>query len=475
VSGEPSEADKLAAEGRLDEALSLAWRALDRSGGLAEKRLVCSLLSGAPHLASRDRQKELLRLLQDPDVDPNALSQAAWTLVLEEGVLAGGPGAVEEDEFTLRLLQETFVSSLEAELALTAMRRELLLTGEHRHYPRLTEALVRQAQHNGGAWWFDEEERAHLQRHDSFAPAFLPTRPVPQGESPYQDEVTAAVAHQYRSWPYPVWTRITAPIPSNLPELSRALDPDRPPLPLRSDILIAGCGTGREAAQLARWFPDAHITAIDLSEASIAYAAERCAGLGVEFKVADLHRIGELGRSFDLISTSGVLHHLPDAEAGWAALTSVLKPAGMMKVMLYSKLGRLRVRAARACLGEITQQPVTDDLLRLARRTVIEKGPALLARSLDFYTLGGAHDLLLHAQEDAFDIPRIESAMEKLRLDLVAFNLPTDAHRTRYRKERPDDPFFRSFEGWHELEKKEPFLFAGMYEFWCRPKADRTG
>ncbi len=78
------------------------------------------------------------------------------------------------------------------------------------------------------------------------------------------------------------------------------------------------------------------------------------------------------------------------------------------------------------------------------------------------------HDLLLHRHEDPFDVPRIRRGIERLGLSLIGFVLPTGAHRARYRREHPGDPLFRDYESWAALEKSEPFLFAAMYEFWCR-------
>ena len=54
-----------------------------------------------------------------------------------------------------------------------------------------------------------------------------------------------------------------------------------------------------------------------------------------------LETVAELGLEFDFIESSGVLHHLPDPQAGLAALASVLKPDGVMAIMLYGLYGRV--------------------------------------------------------------------------------------------------------------------------------------
>ena len=47
------------------------------------------------------------------------------------------------------------------------------------------------------------------------------------------------------------------------------------------DILIAGCGTGLHSIDSALRFPRAHILAIDLSRASLAYARRKSCALGL--------------------------------------------------------------------------------------------------------------------------------------------------------------------------------------------------
>jgi SAM-dependent methyltransferase len=163
-----------------------------------------------------------------------------------------------------------------------------------------------------------------------------------------------------------------------------------------------------------------------------------------------------------------VLHHLPDPEAGWAALVRVLRPGGVTRVMVYSKLARLAVRAARAELADLLALPVDDDLLRTARARLRAGPPSWITRSSDFFHLGGLHDLLFHAHEDPFDVPRIRRAIEALELDFLGFQLPTPADRQRYMAANPDDPLFRDFAAWAALEKRDPTLFTGMYCFWCR-------
>lgn len=479
-------ARKLEEEGRPDEALELGWQALDQARDEAgAKQLVVDLLHRQPGLARPERGSDLARLVADPAVDPILVAPAAWRILLADGGLLAAAAddpealapALEAGGLAERLLLETHVTSLDSELALTRLRRWLLLSGRWADYPRLVAALAAQARHNGGAWPFEEDERACLESGPEapIAAAYLPARPALPGDPAFADPVTREVARQYRAWPYPTWSRLTPPRPTTIPAMMARLDGDRgSDLPVAAEILVAGCGTGREAAITALRFPDSNVTAIDISSVSLAYAEARCRSLGldrIDFRLLDLHRVAELGRRFDFITSSGVLHHLPDPEAGWAKLVDVLKPGGGMHVMVYSKVGRLKVRAAQSLIADLRGRPVDDDLLREVRRRLIRRAPQLMLGSGDYYTLAGIHDLLLHPREDPFDVPRIVRAIEALALELLAFELPTPLACARYRREHPDDPDFRDVAAWSELEKAQPFLFSGMYKFWCRKPA----
>jgi 16S rRNA (guanine(966)-N(2))-methyltransferase RsmD len=468
------------------EALREAWAALDLDpGGTGPKARVERILRHYPGSASADRRDDLERLLTDPAVEPSVIARAAWRLLLTEGqpLAAHAPdppalaGWAETDTLATRLLEESPVTVMEAERALTGLRRWLLLSRRWPEFPRLTAALRAQAALNDGAWLIEPDERARLDSEPEalVAAAYFPSASGPRAAAAFRDPVTAAVAGQYEEWPYPPWSRITASKPKTVPDAIQELDEGRPSgLPVEADLLVAGCGTGREAALCALRFPQARITAIDLSAASLAYARSRCAAIGIDridFRQLDLHDVAALGTSFDFISCSGVLHHLPDPEAGWAALAAVLRPRGAMRVMVYSKVARLKVRAAQRHLADLRDRPVDSDLLREARRRLIERAPDLLASSPDFYSLAGVYDLLLHRHEDSFDVPRIVRALDRLGLELLAFHLPTPGHRARYRREHPEDPAFRDVEAWASLERREPFLFQGMYSFHCRKPA----
>jgi SAM-dependent methyltransferase len=466
--------------GRNAEALAAAWRAFDTAPrGMDERRLLTRILSKHPDGPNVGRGDDLRALVEDSEIEPSTVTSAGWIHLRTEAKLFARPDdprtlapRLENNALALALLSQDITNDQFAEMALTPVRRWLLEENRWRDFPRLAQAMIAQASINGGAWLFSVEERALLDGAGEFAEAYLPPREA-ASRAVYADPVTRAVAEQYEGWPYPQWRRLTRPEPSTLAKRVRRVDPEGPDtVPARgAEILIAGCGTGRQVAAAALRYPHDRITAIDISRASLRYAERRCAEAGVTgvtFQALDLHRVAEFGRRFDAVFCAGVLHHLPDPEAGWAALADVLKPGGIMHVMVYSKLCRMRVQGLRRHLTDLKGQAISDDLLREVRRRLLAEQNLPPLRSHDFYSLAGVHDLLMHPHEDPFDVPRIQRVLAALDLQLVRFGIPNNALCASYLAEHPDDPLQRDFECWNRLDRSNPLLYAQMFDLWCR-------
>jgi SAM-dependent methyltransferase len=486
-------ATKLWKAGRKEAAMHELWAAyrLDRTD-IDTKAALTNLITHYPSLLDprlcpwnldADMKSDLVRLLQDRDVDPSFVVYPGWSLLIgdpswvkakKEGRYETLAAELETDELALALLRAEVVQLNEAERDLTKVRRWLLVSGQWRCHPRLVEALRIQATLNGGAWPFDEEERARLQEADGLpivATYLLPER------SEVAQESARTVAGEYERWPYPVWQRVMARKGCPFPDKIRAIDPGGPNcIPVDAKVLIAGCGTGREAVCFALDHPDTLITAIDVSEASLRFARERCAALGIrsiQFKKLDLHRVAELNEEFDAITSCGVLHHLPDPERGWEALVSVLRPDGVMKIMVYSKLGYRNIRDEPGLVADLASGPMSDDAVRHVRQRLMNQAErSKVARSItrawDFATLAGTRDLVLHTEVHLFDMPRISHALDSLGLRLLSFEFGWPDSKWRYDAMFPHDPMHRDLESLAKFEEIEPKTFAGMYGFWCR-------
>ncbi|HEY8086063.1 MAG TPA: tetratricopeptide repeat protein, partial [Methylophilaceae bacterium] len=161
-----------------------------------------------------------------------------------------------------------------------------------------------------------------------------------------QDEVSLSVQHQYEENPYPRWVKYA---PQSAPmSVEDFLNREFPHIgfhPMAKtvdvDILIAGCGTGIQAIDVAVSFVGAKVLAVDLSLQSLGYAARKSRELGmtnIEYAQADILEIGAIGRYFDVVESVGVLHHLQEPLQGLRQLVSLLKPDGIMKLGFYSEL-----------------------------------------------------------------------------------------------------------------------------------------
>ena len=478
------------AAGRGGAAVEAAWKAYDVELGSREAKVLLSeLLFWFPAEIRFARREGLLKLLRDLEIDPDYIGMYTWFFLLQNRYLravqtnsdfSALAAFLNEDELALTVLHESAVCHRVAESVLTRLRRWLLTSGKWPDYQHLVDALVAQTAINRGAWPFDSAENLLL-RDMSEAPIFRTYFPFCEGPSSLPEvtssnPVTQAVTQGYERWPFPVWRRVSVRGPERLGDRIRQLDPSGPSnFPIKANLLIAGCGTGKEAASVAVRYRDAVVTAIDVSESSLRFAKRQCSTLGlnnIRFLKLDLHDVSKLKERFDAIFCSGVLHHLPDPESGLKALGTVLQPAGVMRIMVYSRTARLWLTAARTLIHDLAAEPPSDDLLRRIRQGVMGQNNCWRANFLmswpDFSTLPGTYDLLLHSHEDPFDISRISQVLHRLGLRLLSFQLPTPYARACYRKKFPDDPMQRNAKYLASFERDNPTVFFGMYDFWCR-------
>ena len=168
------------------------------------------------------------------------------------------------------------------------------------------------------------------------------------------------VSRQYERWRYPrpiydldglddnIWHWYD---PSRFHEI---LWPDREYKP-DLDILIAGCGTN-QAAVFAYRNPEAKVVGVDISQPSLdhqQYLKDKH-GLGnLELHLLPIEELPTLGLDFDLIVSTGVLHHLTDPLIGMKALACCLRRDGAIGLTLYAKHGRVGVELLQSVFRDL--------------------------------------------------------------------------------------------------------------------------
>jgi tetratricopeptide (TPR) repeat protein/2-polyprenyl-3-methyl-5-hydroxy-6-metoxy-1,4-benzoquinol methylase len=294
-----------------------------------------------------------------------------------------------------------------------------------------------------------------------------------------EDEVSLLVKGQYEENPYPRWIR-TEPSGESI-SVDNYLRHQFPLAPFRPlgkrdnlDILIAGCGTGQHSIGRAQQLEGARMLAIDLSLSSLSYAKQKTQELGltmIEYAQADILKLGALDRSFDVIESGGVLHHLADPWAGWRVLLSLLRPGGFMMLAFYSEVARRDIVELRSIIAEHGYGSTVDEIRR-CRQFLVElagKDPAFKTtlEAPDFFSTSGCRDLLFHVQEHRMTLTGIDAFLRENNLSFLGFEIEEDVLRA-YRLRFPDDHAATNLGQWQIFENENPDTFAGMYQFWIQ-------
>ena len=290
------------------------------------------------------------------------------------------------------------------------------------------------------------------------------------------DPVSKKVQEQYEEHPYPRW-RITR---KTFTQYSfEIINQDIKPNSINQDnklnnpnVLIAGCGTGNHSISATR-YKNSNILAVDLSLSSLAYAKRKTEEMGyknIEYMHADILHLNKLNKKFDVIESSGVLHHMRDPMAGLKVLVDILEPHGFLKLGLYSNTARQHIVKARESI-KIKNLKNTNESIKKFRQDIIDKKVSSLTQKVtlteDFYSTSAVRDLLFHIQEHRFTIPQISKILENFNLEFLGF-IQNPSIKQKYSKYFPEDKKYTSLDNLHKFEEKNPDTFWGMYQFWVR-------
>lgn len=153
----------------------------------------------------------------------------------------------------------------------------------------------------------------------------------------------------YSAWPYPSRVAGDALI-YDLANLFHVLLPKEMLRGIK--VLDAGCGSGHRLVGLAKRFPNAEFWGVDMTEESLEVARDLAVRHGVtnvRFVCQSLPHL-DLAETFDIVTATGVIHHLEDPAAGLANLCRLLAPDGIISLWLYHAVGEFNRLTQRELL-----------------------------------------------------------------------------------------------------------------------------
>ncbi len=223
------------------------------------------------------------------------------------------------------------------------------------------------------------------------------------------------VSRQYERWTYPPPIQdLTVWLNNNWEwfdpsHAHRILWPDREYKP-DADILIAGCGTN-QAAVLAYNNPAARVVAVDISQPSLdhqQYLKDKHGLWNLELHLLPIEELSTLGMDFDLVVSTGVLHHMADPLTGMKAVGSCLRPDGVAAIMLYAKYGRVGIEILESVFRDLGLGQ-DDASVQVVKETIAGLGQdhpvqGYLKIAGDLMSDAGLVDTFLHGRQQSYDV-----------------------------------------------------------------------
>lgn len=149
-------------------------------------------------------------------------------------------------------------------------------------------------------------------------------------------------------------------------------DPEELAALMRAKVVLdAGCGAGTALNQFVD-LPDA-IAAVDISDAIYACRARFGDRPNVMFARADITELPFADAVFDVIWSSGVLHHTPDTFASLRAIVRHLKPGGRIVFYVYLKKAPIREFVDDYVRARIAPLPPPEAWRRMEALTKVGK------------------------------------------------------------------------------------------------------
>jgi len=249
------------------------------------------------------------------------------------------------------------------------------------------------------------------------------------------DQTTLAVKNMYEKYPYP----------SGVAEMRTGVDVNlllsyvnvAKEQPGVLNVLDAGCGRGLGLISAAMLQPEVNFIGVDINIKALNDARKNAESRGlnnIQFIEADLMTLKGIDvpyGGFDVIYSSGVLHHLSEPLIGLTNLEKVLAPHGVISLMLYGTYGRQALYRLIESLELVQPEEISiEEKLPLAR-LLTEAAEKNLFKDNYWQNTSVVNDVefvdrCLNVNEVSYDIESLWQMFEQAGMKFIRWDNPDE-------------------------------------------------
>ncbi len=158
-------------------------------------------------------------------------------------------------------------------------------------------------------------------------------------------------------------------------------------------IIDIGCGTGHGTIAIAKHFPKTEFCGVDISANSLHIATCKTKEEyidNISFIQGDILNKNSLpNEKFDIVISTGVLHHVQEINIAFSNMTDLLKNNGSLILWLYGQYGRMKHHLNQAFIKKLSDNNSLDEQQKTAAEFLNQLGNTFALNS-GFYTPKGS-------------------------------------------------------------------------------------